>query len=317
MPLGEFHALLFTKPLGEVVATEPLACLKDIDPDGGFLVAGVMDVEAAEVDGWVAKIDAAGEVLWSTTLGGERVDVATGVAERPDGSIVAAGNFTVAGLQVPWVAELSATGAVQWQRSYDGERSESVIDLALDGDGTAYLAIIAQLREDRAGQILAVGSDGALRWQREFVKYDGGAAYAVTRAPRGGARLVLRWADSPTTLDTEVVELDRDGGVVWQRHHDTESLIDGGYGIATLPDGDYVLAGLTMASPSPYWATWLLRADPAAPGPCDDSDTATMSTPTFTAADGPLTIGTRDIRVHDAAVPRLDAPVDTNLVCAD
>jgi len=67
--------------------------------DGNFILSGSSRSNDFDVnnnkgqnDAWVLKINANGEVLWETTIGGSNIDFAYDIAELNDGSIIAVGD---------------------------------------------------------------------------------------------------------------------------------------------------------------------------------------------------------------------------------
>jgi serine/threonine protein kinase len=62
-------------------------------PDGGYLAAGVAESKGAGLtDGWLARLDAEGALLWDRTYGEAGEDELRAVAYLPDGGMVAVGS---------------------------------------------------------------------------------------------------------------------------------------------------------------------------------------------------------------------------------
>jgi cysteine-rich repeat protein len=110
-----------------------------IAPDGTIVVAGTMSVDDSELDGWVAKLDADGALLWENTFAGTfgDQDGATGVGVDGDGNVHAVGYDT-----------LSMSMIAGWHRSYDADGNETgadalgyiANDIAVAADGTIVVA---------------------------------------------------------------------------------------------------------------------------------------------------------------------------------
>ena len=67
--------------------------------DGNFILSGSSRSDDFDVnnnkgqnDAWVLKINANGDVLWETTIGGSNIDFAYDIAELNNGSIIAVGD---------------------------------------------------------------------------------------------------------------------------------------------------------------------------------------------------------------------------------
>ena len=114
-----------------------------VAPDGTIAVAGRTSVDDSELDGWVAKLDADGGLLWERTYVGTfgDQDGALGVGVDGDGNVHAGGFET-----------LSMTMTSGWHASWDAGGTETgtdaltyvVNDLDVTADGT--IAIVG--RED-------------------------------------------------------------------------------------------------------------------------------------------------------------------------
>jgi cysteine-rich repeat protein len=107
--------------------------------DGTIVVAGTMSVDDSELDGWVAKLDADGALLWEHTHAGAFAgeDGGSGVGVDGDGNVHAVGYET-----------LSMTMLAGWYASYDADGNEAgtdalayvANDIAVAPDGTIAVA---------------------------------------------------------------------------------------------------------------------------------------------------------------------------------
>src|SRR6185503_6760359 len=67
-------------------------------PDGGYIVAGQSSSAGGDITGnhggidyWVAKLDAAGNILWQKSFGGSGTDIAKDIQQTTDGGFIIAG----------------------------------------------------------------------------------------------------------------------------------------------------------------------------------------------------------------------------------
>lgn len=126
----------------------------------GTLRSGTRVVAAAgESDGFVARIDARGQLAWLVRLGGNGADAVQGVAVHGDNTIAIAGTFTAGadllGFVLPpfderspladaFVAELDARGARRWAATFGGKANDAVAGVALDAKGRVIVAANAR-----------------------------------------------------------------------------------------------------------------------------------------------------------------------------
>lgn len=115
----------------------------------GSVRLGDATVSAAGAgDGYVAAIDASGNVRWEVTVGGRGADVVHALAASPDGGVVVAGTAigpaSIAGKPVAarggpgaFVAKLSAEGEAVWVTDIVTDDHASLTDVAIAADGSA------------------------------------------------------------------------------------------------------------------------------------------------------------------------------------
>lgn len=101
--------------------------------DGSAILCGYQATGNAPADGWIARVNAAGQLLWQAAIGGEgiqRFHSCRGIQNvwqiqaKVSGTVVAVGTTHIATkegpLPKPWLVAFSvATGAVVWERELD------------------------------------------------------------------------------------------------------------------------------------------------------------------------------------------------------
>ena len=110
-------------------------------PDGGFVVAGVALLTLSpriDLDAWVLKLNADGEVVWQKTYGGTNSDGAYSVIPTRDGYIVLGytSSFGDAALNGDaWLLKLDPNGNIVWQKTFGGPQYDDARGLGLTADG--------------------------------------------------------------------------------------------------------------------------------------------------------------------------------------
>ena len=129
---------------------------------------GSLDGANRGPDAWVAKYDAAGQVLWKRQLGTESTfESASGVATDTAGNVYLTGETNGSldganrGDMDAWVAKYDAAGQVLWKRQF----------------GTTYTDIASGVATDTAGNVYLTGTTGgsiggAYEWDAWVAKYD-------------------------------------------------------------------------------------------------------------------------------------------------
>ena len=189
-------------------------------PDGGYVVAGYAmsndgDVTGnhGEIDLWVVKLDAGGNMVWQKTLGGSSQDNAYSIQATLDGGYVTAG-WTASndgdvtgnhGDMDLWVVKLDAGGNMVWQKTLGGGNWDEAHSIKQTLDGGYAVAGFATSSD---GDV--IGSNGI-------------------------------------SGDFWVVKLDAGGNIVWQKTLGGIQF-DGAYSMQATLDGGYVAAGGTRSN---------------------------------------------------------------------
>ncbi len=125
--------------------------------DGGYIVAGSTFSNNGDVTGnhgnidyWVVKLDASGNLTWQKALGGTLEDVAFSVQQTTDGGYIVAGwtfsndgdvsgNHSTASPDF-WVVKLNAAGNLTWQKAMGGTGGEQAQSVQQTIDGGYIVA---------------------------------------------------------------------------------------------------------------------------------------------------------------------------------
>jgi len=235
------------------------------DGSGGVFLGGAHGV-LDEADGWVAHVDADGELAWSLRFVGSAEDRVLAMAPDPQGGVWFAASTESLGVTFTGMApaSLDADGQVLWQRR-------------IDGDG---LEVPKQLVPMPSGELVVVGDDGndglAIRltaagdtvWARSIdsgsiADNAVGASLADTDRVLVGGKVGLG-ADA----DLWAFRLDADGNVDWARSYGgplSDTLGGrGAYAAVGTPlvpsiEGGFLLAGTTESFTTEWSDIWGLR----------------------------------------------------------
>jgi len=259
-----------------------------VDPAGNIYVAGDSQVSwgspiqpfAGDHEAFVAKLNADGDLLWNTFLGGTGFDMGNALAVDSGGNIYIAGESTAAwgsplhsfsGFYDAFVAKLDTNGRLQWNTFIGGAGSDEGSGLALGPGGDIFVtgssdaAWGTPIRGYAGGSdafVLKLSDDGAMRWQTFLGSADSdpsrsgdqGAGIAVD--PNG--RIYVTGTSAATwgtpirgfgggLSDPFIAGLDADGNLEWNTFLG-EGLDEKGKAIAVDPAGNVYAAGGNLAS---------------------------------------------------------------------
>jgi hypothetical protein len=109
-------------------------------PNGDLVVGGTTrSFGDANGDGYVVKVDASGNLLWSRTYGGTAFDFAQGILVLSDNSTVLTGGVSTNGTDAT-IVKLNATGNLVFSYAYGGNRTDQGREIVLAGDGGFVIA---------------------------------------------------------------------------------------------------------------------------------------------------------------------------------
>lgn len=208
-------ALVWERLLGGAGEDETVAAL-GVD-DGAVVVAGVTASKGhGEDDLWVAKLSAAGDVVWDVAVGGAGDEAAHALAPAPDGGVLVAGTQRgTDGTKDLLLVRLNEDGRVQWQRHL-GERGRDDLPAAVvptPGGGYAVCGWVERLGAT-PGDLFLLGlrADGDVVWRtkrggserdegRGLVGLPGGdlvvAGHTASRGAGRGDWWILRFGVPP------------------------------------------------------------------------------------------------------------------------
>lgn len=139
--------LLWQKTLGGTGSDKATAM--ELAPDGGCVVVGNAASFNGDVTGnhgnldyWVVKLDAGGNMAWQKALGGSAADEAFSITHNLDGFIVggysASTNGNVTGNHGGndgWAVNLNASGNIVWQKALGGSAADKITALTFAAGG--------------------------------------------------------------------------------------------------------------------------------------------------------------------------------------
>lgn len=98
-----------------------------LTPDNGYLAVGFTALYGAgSYDGWLLKVNAAGDTVWTKTFGGTGIDFLYSICPTPDHNYVMAGgtiSYGNGGYDL-WLLKIDPNGNLLWQRAHGYQQYE-------------------------------------------------------------------------------------------------------------------------------------------------------------------------------------------------
>jgi uncharacterized delta-60 repeat protein len=248
-------ALLWQRTWGGTLGLGETALGVAVSGDGAsiYITGQTLSFGAGNIDAFLAKFDASGNLVWQRTWGGPINETGQAVAVAGDGSVYVAGDGNSFFGNDAILLKFAADGTLIWQRDWraaTGQNDESAaLGVATAADGSVYMAGRALIAgSGQNGALVKFTPDGSVVWERTWGSgLD--AALGVAVAPDGtivmtgntgfgtggGDAFMVRFL----ATTGKAVDAATWGGV------DNES----GEAIAVAPDGSVYVAGLASAPP--------------------------------------------------------------------
>ena len=179
--------LLWERTLGGSGADDGTAMHPTATP--GYIMAGNTSSNDVHVtgnhgsyDGWVAKLDTMGSIIWARALGGSDFDFIYDVRPVNGGGYVAVGDTYSTdgdvqfnhGADDLWVVKLSEDGDLEWERTFGGSSSEMATSVHPLDDGSVLVTgltlssdgDVTQNNGDHDAWLLLLDDQGNMIWQR-------------------------------------------------------------------------------------------------------------------------------------------------------
>ena len=243
--------------------------------DGGCVVAGYTSSTDDDISGnhgasdyCIVKLDANGNIVWKTVLGGSGADEANGIIATSTGYVISGytsstdGDITNNhGLSDYWVVWLDASGALVKQKTYGGTGYDNGEALAIAGDGYLVAGSSSSTDGDATGNhgntdfwIVKLNTTGNIMWQTSLGGTARETASCIVSTADGGS-LVAGYTtsnDGDVTgyhggYDYWVIKLLANGSVAWKKTLGG-SLADQPAAITPAGDGGCIVAGMTTSN---------------------------------------------------------------------
>jgi len=221
--------------------------------DGGYAIAGcTSSFGAGQLDVYVVKLDAHGNLQWTKTIGGpyyneERLSL----IQTSDGGYVIAGyTFSFgAGEADVYLVKLDAHGNLQWTKTIGGKKEDVGLSLIQTSDG-GY-AIAGSTKSFGVGKadvyVVKLDAKGNLRWTRTVGGPGNEIGFSLIQTSDGGYVIAGTTASfGAGEADVHVVKLDAHGNLQWTK------TIGGpgneiGFSLIQTSDGGYAITGTTTS----------------------------------------------------------------------
>ena len=228
----------------------------------GFLLVGNEFLPSGGENGYVAKINSQGALMWQKTIGGEDLNKLFSAIAAPDCFVLFGLTYSNAnGESNAWVVKIDANGNVVWNKTYGNATYTAATTGALAPDGNYMVAGYTSSRGDNNYDFLLMQIDpnGNMIWNKTYGGTGSQEASAMTKAPDG--YVIVGDTQSPdSNMHSWVVKVDWNGTMLWAKTVGGKNA-DSPYFIISSEDGGYLVGGFTFSFGAVNRDFWLFKID--------------------------------------------------------
>jgi len=234
--------------------------------DGGYAIAGGTGKKFwGEVNCWVIKLDAKGNMEWDNDFGGIGWDEIYSIIQTKGGDFIATGSTWSkgAGRGNVYVAKLNKRGNLIWDKTFGGSDYDESRSIIQTGDGSYTIAgfTISEDTGDRDVWVIKLDKEGNKIWDKTFGGTSEDWANSLIQTEDGGY-MVAGWTSSMGAGKTDVwiIKLNKRGDLVWDKTFGG-SEDDEAHSIIQTEDGGYAVAGWTESKGAGNSDVWVIKLD--------------------------------------------------------
>lgn len=213
--------------------------------DGGYVIVGVTNSFGyGGYDGYVAKIDSVGTLVWERSYGGDGWDFFNSITPAQDGGYVVAGETYSSGSGGGdgWLVKLDVDGEMEWEHTFGGAQHDLFNCVARTTDDGYVLAGGHTTDNDMDAWVVKVDQSGEQAWESLQGGDSVDVANAIIQTIEGGYVAVGSTRSYGSLVEALQFRVNALGVVVWVQHW-LQGSGEEYYDLVEMPDGRLVSVG--------------------------------------------------------------------------
>ncbi|WP_123537374.1 hypothetical protein [Halosimplex salinum] len=188
--------------------------------DGEFVLVGTTESSGDETvsEAWLARVDAAGQLVWEATFSDREVTEGFGVAAAPDGFVLV-GHTREEGAtaQSAFAVRVDTEGTEQWRRTFDARPSTTDTMRAVDVDSDGRFVFVGWTSRFDDAWVTQLDDSGSINWAKRYGPGSRNQYHGVVADPEGGYVVVGETDDTSGDTAGWANKLDEEGGQVFSQ----------------------------------------------------------------------------------------------------
>lgn len=225
----------------------------DQTQDSGFILCGgTYSFSSGNVDGYVIRTDASGNLLWSKSYGGVNSDGFNSIRQTADGGFIAAGVTSSfgSGTEDIFLVKLDSAGGVAWTKTIGGSGWDNALSVQqtfdkgyiITGYTTSFTASthrVYLVKTDSLGvPVWSLIVGGTVLESGQSVRQCRDSGYIVTGYTK---------SFGTGTLDVFLLKATRRGGLSWMKTYGGNATPDMGFDVEQTADNGFIVVGNTQS----------------------------------------------------------------------
>lgn len=247
--------------------------------DGNIVLAGMTTNSNFDNDCFIAKLDANGNNLWSTRVGGTGLDLARSFVETHDSGFVMAGLTYSYGVGAPtasniFLAKVDKNGVFQWGNAYDGLSGSEWSNRIIMSSDSNLVVVGSTTSFGLASDVLLFKTDtlGNVLWTQMWGGANPDMGYSVQETyDRGfilsghGESMVFN--GSAGNSKSILIKTDMGGNTMWANSYGG-AMSEESWDVVQHTDSGYITAGVATSFGAGIDDVYSFRTDRFGLGPC-------------------------------------------------
>lgn len=233
--------------------------------DGDYVTVGKTTLGEGKFDVYVVKLDTAGNIRWTRTIGGDSVDIGYSLVQSKDNGYVIAGktNSYGAGNYDVYIVKLDSAGNLKWTRTVGGAGDDEGYSVTASTDGGFVIA--GKTNSYGAGNydvyVVKLDSVGNLQWTKTVGGTGDDEGYSVRSTTDGGYVIAGRTNSyGAGNYDAYIIKLDLSGNLKWTRVIGGPA-DDEGISVIQTNDRGYAIGGYTNSYGAGHADMYMIKLD--------------------------------------------------------
>lgn len=236
--------------------------LKQLNDSFIYLTGSSNDTVYFQNDTKLYKLDAAGNLRWTKTLGDSLDDNGMYIEKAPDGNLLICGEEHTASNHLDgFLMKVDTSGNILWKKYYGGSEYESINRIAVLADGNLALT---GFQTDAGGMngiyVIYTDANGNEIWSGNYGGSDNDIGHVVCALPDSGFVIFGDTRRNGGDYNIEGIRFLKSGLVLWDSTYSYggDTLADGCQGVFITTDGNLLVYGESQVAQD-SWFDFLLH----------------------------------------------------------